>query len=212
MKELVVLSSTPLMAMARSSRLSKESGRAVSYEIFTLSMPPSTSWVAILAKASTSAVYGCSSSSTSLGTMGALMEEEHISPRSEVSTASATSMATPSCASTVEAPRCGVSTTLSSAKRGLSAGGGSTLNTSRAAPAMVPSAKASARSASLMTPPRATLMIRAEGFILAKASRLNMFSVEGVKGMCSEKKSAVARASSKPTSSAPTALARSAGA
>ena len=80
---------------------------------------------------------------------------------SAASTASAISTATSSCASLVLAPRCGVTITSGRPTSGLSAGGGSTSKTSRAAPATAPESSAAARAASSMTPPRATLTMRA---------------------------------------------------
>lgn len=85
-------------------------------------------------------------------------------------TASAISTATPSWASTVEAPRWGVTITSGLPTRGWSAGGGSTANTSSAAPATILSSRALAKATSSMTPPRATLTMRAPFLILLKAS------------------------------------------
>ncbi|CAB5000921.1 unannotated protein [freshwater metagenome] len=67
------------------------------------------------------------------------------------------------------APKCGVTTTLSSSNNGEDLVGSAT-KTSIAAPAIVPLPKACAKSDSLMIPPRATLIILNDG--LANASIL----------------------------------------
>src|SRR3990172_37916 len=65
-------------------------------------------------------------------------------------------MATRTCASAVDAPRCGVRTVLGASRSGESRGG-SEANTSTPAPPSPPSRSASARAASSTTPPPATL-------------------------------------------------------
>ena len=85
------------------------------------------------------------------------------SPFSANCTMSATTSPARSCASRVLAPRCGVATTLLKAKSGESVVGSFTY-TSSAAPVMVPSLSAVARSCSSTMPPRATLTIRSDGF------------------------------------------------
>lgn len=122
-------------------------------------------------------------------------------------TASAISTPTSSCASTVDAPRWGVHTTSGRWVRGWSAGGGSFSKTSSAAAATMPASSARTRAPSSITPPRATLTTRAPRFILANRASLNRPFVSGVIGMCSEKKSAVASASSSDTSLTPSAAA-----
>ena len=67
-------------------------------------------------------------------------------------------------ASLVDAPRCGVTTTLLSPVSDASAGG-SVVNTSRPAPAISPAVRAAARASSSISPPRATLTTYALGFI-----------------------------------------------
>ena len=69
-----------------------------------------------------------------------------------------------SCASLVEAPRCGVTTTLSRPNSGESVVG-STANTSSAAPPRWPSSSALASASSSTMPPRAVFTRRAPGFI-----------------------------------------------
>jgi hypothetical protein len=50
----------------------------------------------------------------------------------------------------------------------------------------MPASRALASASSSITPPRATLMMRAPFFILEKQSSLNIFLVVGVRGMCRE--------------------------
>ena len=59
---------------------------------------------------------------------------------------------------------------------------GSASNTSSAAPQMMPSCKATSRSSSLTTGPRAVLMRQAVGFIWRKVSSVNRWRVSGVSG------------------------------
>ena len=73
--------------------------------------------------------------------------------------------ATFTCASSVEAARCGVSVTFSTPKSGCSFSGGSVAYTSRAAPAISLEVSASWSAASSTTPPRDVLMTRAVFFI-----------------------------------------------
>ena len=84
---------------------------------------------------------------------------------------SATATATFVCASRVDAPRCGVATTLSSSKSGVLPGG-SVSKTSRAAPATLPDLIASQSASSSTIPPRAQLITITPSFILSKASLL----------------------------------------
>ena len=93
-----------------------------------------------------------------------------------------------SCASRVQAPRCGVTITESSSNSGDSVIG-SVENTSSAAPAMTPSRRHSARSPSCTMPPRATLMTRSDGFALSSRSRLMSPIVSGVFGRWMVRKS-----------------------
>src|SRR3972149_4886443 len=86
------------------------------------------------------------------------------------STCSATSTATRSCASAVEAPRWGVTMTFGWRSSGLSLAGGSGSKTSSAAPAMVPFSSAFSSAASFTRLPRAMLIRRAPGFIFANSA------------------------------------------
>src|SRR5699024_6426570 len=78
-------------------------------------------------------------------------------PLATVITSPSTSAPVASAKSVVQHSACGDSTTLSSAISGLSAGSGSTSNTSRPAPAIVPSCRAVTRAGSSTTAPRAML-------------------------------------------------------
>ena len=68
---------------------------------------------------------------------------------------------------------------------GLSAGSGSSSNTSSAAPAIPPDASASTSAVSTTVFPRPTLMNRAVGFIAANAAASKCDRVCGVSGMVS---------------------------
>ena len=63
------------------------------------------------------------------------------------------------------------------------------LKTSIAAPDIIPSFNAFARSNSFIIPPLATLIIFAEGFIAIKRSKLKRSFVSSFRGICSEMKS-----------------------
>jgi hypothetical protein len=110
-----------------------------------------------------------------------------------------TSIETFSWASAVLAPRCGVATTLGWAISLLAASpatGGSAVKTSIPAPAMVPASSADSRATSSIIPPRATLSIRAVGFILASSVSPIMPLVDAMSGVWSVRKSAWASSSS----------------
>ena len=94
--------------------------------------------------------------------------------RSAARTDCAISIPTLSCASTVDAPKCGVSTTFGALRKGESLGNGSISNTSSAAPATWPACNASASAASSINPPRAQLMMRTPRLVFPKrtASRI----------------------------------------
>ena len=113
-------------------------------------------------------------------------------------------MVTPalSCASSVDAPRCGDTTTLGSSKSGDSVHG-SLAKTSSPAPATMPSRMASASASSSTIPPRAVLMMRMPGLALANRSRPNKPRSRASSGVWMETKSASATSSSMPTSSHP---------
>src|SRR5436190_2237154 len=101
------------------------------------------------------AIEGCSSFHSSPETVATLSDRES-SPLSSASrTASATSTATFFCASAVDAPMCGVRSTLGVVRRGWSAASGSFSYTSSTAPATCPAAMAS-RSAWSFTIPQRT--------------------------------------------------------
>ena len=104
-------------------------------------------------------------------------------PVSAAATCSATCSPARSCASTVDAPRCGVTTTLGLPNSGWSVIG-SDLKTSSAAPATLPDSMASASATSSSSCPRAQLTIRTPSFICAKASRESMPCVSGVAATC----------------------------
>mmetsp|Transcript_560 Transcript_560/g.1496 ORF Transcript_560/g.1496 Transcript_560/m.1496 type:complete len:362 (-) Transcript_560:44-1129(-) len=203
----------PLTSPDFSSLLSRSTPRDVVYSISISPNPPadssSTSWTAAFPRASDSSTYGLSSFRTSGATAGAFTAEDPSSPLMAPITASAISYATSSWASLVLAPRWGVQMTSGRPTNGWSAAGGSGSNTSRAAPATMPASSARASAASSITPPRATLMMRAPFLIFPNVSSPNSPLVSGVSGMCREKKSPAARASSKDTSLTPRALARS---
>ena len=103
------------------------------------------------------------------------------SPARALSTLAATSVPARSCASAVEAPRCGVTTTSGRSNRGLSVHG-SVVNTSKPAPRMCPDRMASARACSLTSPPRAALMMICPFLAFANSSASNMPAVSGVFG------------------------------
>ena len=92
-----------------------------------------------------------------------------IPPSSAATTCSATMTPARSCASSVEAARCGVTTTWSSSSRGPVYG--SAENTSSAAPASFPDRIASTSASSSTSAPRAALTSRAPSRIRAIASR-----------------------------------------
>ncbi len=97
---------------------------------------------------------------------GALTAARGKPPRKTVTICSVTSVATPTCASSVEAPRWGVTMMRSLASncfKTASSRTGSWLKTSRAAPARRFSLRASSNASSSIKPPRAQLISRAPG-------------------------------------------------
>ena len=88
---------------------------------------------------------------------------------------------------------------------------GSLHQTSKAAPAMMPSLRAVYRSSSLTMPPRATLASLALGFIILNCGREIMFLVSGRSGVWMVMKSDVLRTSSRVVSLTPRASATSLG-
>ncbi|CKT75584.1 Uncharacterised protein [Mycobacterium tuberculosis] len=129
------------------------------------------------------------------------------SPARASRTLSATSVPARSCASAVDAPRCGVTTTCASSNSGLSVHG-SVANTSRPAARTWPPVIASASAASSTRPPRAALTMMTPGLVFASASLSISPAVSGVFGRCTEMKSARASRSSRDSSSMPSCAAR----
>src|SRR2546427_9858231 len=95
----------------------------------------------------------------------------------------AISMPTLSCASAVDAPRCGVRTRLGALRNGESTWSGSTSKTSRAAPATCASCSALSSAASSTRPPRAQMMMRTPRFVFLQ-SRF----IENVASFCGERR------------------------
>ena len=112
------------------------------------------------------------------------------------------------CASVVDAPKCGVET-----KPGVPNSGdevaGSVWNTSSAAPAMWPESSPALSAASSISPPRAQLTIRTPFLVLARFSADRMLRVWSVNGVCSVMTSARASSWSSSTFSTPISTARS---
>ncbi len=121
---------------------------------------------------------------------------------------SATWIATLTCASVVDAPRCGVEMKFGVPNSGLSLAG-STLNTSSAAPPIWPESRPAFSASSSIRPPRAQLMMRTPFLVLARFSADRMLRVWSVSGVCSVMKSARASSSSSVTFSTPISSARS---
>ena len=111
---------------------------------------------------------GPSTSRSSAPTTGMLTAFETSPPSSAATTCSATITPARSCASSVEAARCGVMTTFSSSSSSPSYG--SAEKTSSAAPATLPERIASASASSSTSSPRAALTIRTPSRIFAIAS------------------------------------------
>ena len=115
---------------------------------------------------STRCIYGCNMFRVSGRIRGAFTAARGKPPRKTATICSATSVATLNCASSVEAPRCGVAITRSCAsscfKTSLSPTG-SWLKTSRATPARRFSCSALSKASSSINPPRAQLISRAPG-------------------------------------------------
>src|SRR5699024_9309396 len=103
------------------------------------------------------------------------------SPAKALSTESATSVTARSCASTVDAPKCGVTTTCGSPNSGESVHG-SVAYTSKPAPQWWPALIESAKACSSTSPPRAALMMICPFFALPKSSEENIPAVSGVFG------------------------------
>ena len=143
-----------------------------------------------------------------VGTNGAFTVLRAGCPSSTASTCSAASMATSRCASCVDAPKCGVATSLGCFRRGRSPGG-SLVKTSRAAPASCSFSKASSSASSSTNSPRATLIRRAPGFIMDNCGAEIRFVVPAVSGVCRVMKSDCARTSSSDITATPMREAKS---
>ena len=169
---------------------------------------PVVSWPTRLPSRSASAMYGFSlgaSSAERLGMLSALVTPP-LTRKSAI--CSATCSATLTCASLVDAPRCGVQMKFGVPNSGLSLAG-SVWNTSSAAPATWPLSSAAFSAASSIRPPRAQLMIRTPFLVLARFSAERILRVWSVSGVCSVMKSARASSSSSSTFSIPSSTARS---
>ncbi len=129
------------------------------------------------------------------------------SPRSARRTDRATARPALSCASWVEAPRCGVTTTLSSSNSGEEVVG-SVANTSIPAPPTRPSRTASASADSSMSPPRASLTMITPGLTRSSSSLPMRPSVSGVFGRWIVMTSLMASSSSSSTRRTPIWAAR----
>ena len=158
---------------------------------------------------SASAMYGLSlgaSSADSEGMLSALVTP----PETRKSAiCSATWIATLTCASVVDAPRCGVETNPGVPNSGDEVAG-SLWNTSSAAPAIWPESSPAFSAASSISPPRAQLMMRTPCLVLARFSADRMLRVWSVSGVCSVMTSARASSASRSTFSTPISTARSA--
>mmetsp|Transcript_20290 Transcript_20290/g.61861 ORF Transcript_20290/g.61861 Transcript_20290/m.61861 type:complete len:477 (+) Transcript_20290:705-2135(+) len=149
-----------------------------------------------------SAVHGFSSGFCERVRLGALTTPTTGCSAKAATSEFAISSATLPCASSVEAPRCGVATSLGCSISAHScSAGGSDSNTSTAAPATWPDCSAASRSASLMMPPRAQLMMRTPGFIVAIDVLLIMSFVSSSSGTWTVRKSARAMQSAAETGS-----------
>ena len=115
-------------------------------------------------------------------------------------------MATSLWASSVEAPRCGVTTTFGCPINAMFCGG-SSAKTSRATPSNWPDSRPSKIACSSTNSPRATLMSRAPGLSRAICLLPIMCLVLSVKGVCSVMKSTCANNSSSETRVIPMRLA-----
>ena len=109
----------------------------------------------------------------------------------------------------VEAPRCGVQTTLGRPNKQLCVAG-SSRNTSTAAPATWPDLSASHNAVSSTSSPRAQLISRMPFLVSLSVSALMMSRVLSVSGVCKVMKSARRHSSSSSTFSTPRFIARSA--
>ena len=156
---------TPLIAAA-TNRLTSCSASSPSKSSSIVLTRPSNSCACRPARRSVSWAKGRRYASSSGGNAGALTAKRGRSPASTAATSSATSKATETCASRVDAPMCGVAMKLGSIRSGLSPGG-SFANTSAAAAVRRPACSVSHSANSSTMPPRAVFIKRAVGFISA---------------------------------------------
>ena len=153
-----------------------------SNSISTFSIASSATCPAKLPSKPANFMYGLrigASSAETAGMFRALLTEP-VLRKSDI--CSAICNATFSCASIVEAPRCGVAMTPGAPNKILFVAGSSE-NTSKAAPATCPSSRAALRSCSDIRPPRAQFIIRTPLFIATNASALIIFFVCSVNGV-----------------------------
>mmetsp|Transcript_26064 Transcript_26064/g.50614 ORF Transcript_26064/g.50614 Transcript_26064/m.50614 type:complete len:345 (-) Transcript_26064:228-1262(-) len=151
---------------------------------------------------SASITHGLSSGICASVRLGALTTPTTGSSANALTIDCAISCATLACASSVEAPRCGVAMTFGCLISGHSSSfGGSLSKTSSAAPATCPLSSACRSASSSMMPPRAQLTMRTLGFIDASASALIMLRVSSSSGTCTVRKSARRMASAAVTGS-----------
>mmetsp|Transcript_44891 Transcript_44891/g.111258 ORF Transcript_44891/g.111258 Transcript_44891/m.111258 type:complete len:261 (-) Transcript_44891:479-1261(-) len=153
--------------------------------------PPPRSCATIEPICSHSRVHGLSSGCCEARRSGAFTTPETCLSLKKLTSSCAISCATLPCASSVEAPRCGVAMQRGCLMSGHSdCAGGSLSNTSSAAAAMWPELSASSSAFSSMIPPRAQLTIRAPGFIVARLPSLMSPRVSSSSGTWIVRKSA----------------------
>mmetsp|Transcript_939 Transcript_939/g.2950 ORF Transcript_939/g.2950 Transcript_939/m.2950 type:complete len:223 (-) Transcript_939:565-1233(-) len=173
---------------------------------------PESRWARSRPMASARFIQGLSSGFWERVRSGALTTPLTGLPPKALTISVAISAATRACASSVDAPRCGVAITLGCLMRGHScSSGGSDSNTSRAAPATWPASMEARSAASSMMPPRAQLTMRTPGFIVARVWALTMLRVSSRRGTWIVKKSARRMHSAADTGSMPIFCAAAAG-
>ena len=155
------------------------------YSILTVEMRPPARSMAMLPMRSQRLKYGWMTCRVAFVIGDALTAVATGSPWSACATPTATSVATPACASFVDAPRCGVSATFVMPRNGFSSGfSGSFGHTSMPAPATLPDFSASASALISTTAPRDALTRRTPSFILASSFFPIMPRVSSVSGVC----------------------------
>ncbi len=153
------------------------------YSTLRLIIWPSANWLCNEPIFSARVTYGCTISAISGGNVGAFTAFLTPRPKSASVIWCAISIATFICASSVEAPRCGVTITLSNVSKSLSSGG-SFSKTSRAQAAIIPDFKPLANAFSSTIPPRAQLISRTPFLINAISFSEIICFVSLVKGVC----------------------------